>query len=213
VLTLDDIWRRLTTEDIGFFPHGRREKIPTVPGVYAWFLPLRVNKGPDELLSLYRNISAYDAGCRGLAKWSTQDAGFRWDPLSVEVSRGVSVQLPPAAQQYWSAISADLVVRDVFRQALFTATIFSRPLYVGLTNNLSRRYHNHLSGAPGQNDFHSRFTDYMKAIGEALTLEQLLFACVPIRRSNDHNADMTEEQIALLESMLKVICQPVFGDK
>ena len=214
MLTLDDIWRRLTTENIGFFPYSRRDKIPTVPGVYAWFLPLRLGKHPEDLLTFYRKISAYDAGSLGVANWKTEDAGFRWDPLSVEVRRNSSVQLPQASHRDWEAIAkAPEHVKETFRQSLFASTVFSRPLYVGLSNNLSRRYQEHQAGVAGKNDFHSRFMNYMDLLGEALTIEQLLFACVPVRSTDGAESKMTEEQIGLLENMLKVICQPVFDDK
>ena len=214
MLTLDDIWMRLTTEDIGFFPYRRRDKIPTIPGVYAWFLPLRLGKHPQDLLSSYRKISAYDAGCLGAAKWSTNNAGFRWDPLSVQVNRNTAVQLADVGRKGWDVIcGAPDHVKERFRQALFVSTIFSRPLYVGLTSNLSRRYNDHLVGVTGKNDFHNRFVNYMAQIGEAITIEQLLFACVPIRTLDGAAEDLSDEQVALLEEMLKIICQPVFDDK
>jgi hypothetical protein len=214
MLTLDDIWMRLTTEDIGFFPYRRRDKIPTVPGVYAWFFPLRLGSDPRELLCLYRKVATYDAGCLGAAKWSHGGAGFRWDPLTVEVGRNDQVQLGQAGAKNWYAISeGPQSVRNRFKQALFVSTMFSRPLYVGLTNNLSRRYNEHIAGRGEENNFHSRFNGYMRELKEGITLEQLLFACVPLRKSREEPSEMSDEQISLLEEMLKIICQPVFDDK
>ena len=53
----------------------------------------------------------------------------------------------------------------------------------------------------------------MKELDEDLTLEQLLFVCVPLRKSDNGGGEMSGEQISLLEEMLKLICQPVFDDK
>ena len=79
---------------------------------------------------------------------------------------------------------------------------------------MARRYEEHLAGQGQKNNFHNRFTDYMMELNAALTLEQLLFVCVPLRPSTiDEQDAMTDEHIALLEDMLKVICQPVFDDK
>jgi hypothetical protein len=206
---------RLTTEDIGFFTHRRRNKIPAIAGVYGWFLPLRLRKNPTDLRSLVRKICAYDAGSLGVAKWSSKNCGFRWDPLNIELSRDTAERLAEAPARKWKALeTASGTLRDRFQQALFVATIFSRPLYVGLTRNLARRYEEHLAGQGQKNNFHNRFTNYMMELNAALTLEQLLFVCVPLRPSTIDEQDvMTDEHIALLEDMLKVICQPVFDDK
>ena len=59
-------------------------------------------------------------------------------------------------------------------QALFVSTVFSRPLYVGLTNSLARRYQQHVNGDSDANNFNSRFTDDISEINESLTVEQLL---------------------------------------
>jgi len=214
MLNFDDIWMRLTTDEIGFFTHRRSPKIPAVPGVYGWFLPLRLKDNPQSLIALARRICCYDAGTRGVAKWKHEDAGFRWDPLRVELARQPNAALPTNFASRWNSVlrASDSLHRR-FARALFISTVFSRPLYVGLTNNLASRYQQHITGSADANDFHNRFVNYMSEIGEALTLEQLLFVCIPLRRAPGEPDDLNRQQITLLEQMLKIVCQPVFDDR
>lgn len=214
MLTLDDIWLQLTTEDIGFYTRRRSARIPPVPGVYGWFLPMRMRSNPTQLMTLARRIHAYDSGSRGVGTWTSDKAGFRWDPLRIEVARQPLPQVPERLESAWSSIAkAPVSVRKQFEKALFVSSIFSRPLYVGLTNNLARRYQEHVSGTPDSNNFHSRFSSYMREIDESLTIEQLLFVCIPLRKAPDESDDLTQEQIVLLEFVLKSVCQPVFDDR
>jgi hypothetical protein len=214
MLSLDDIWMRLSTEDIGFFTRRRATRIPEVPGVYGWFLPMRMNDGPRQLLSLARRVYCYDAGCLGAARWTHKSAGFRWDRLQVDVARNPEVEIPERHEQTWASVaSGSAAVKRRFEKSLLVSTIFSRPLYVGLTKNLFRRYQQHVAGEPDSNNFHNRFSSYMVELNEQLTVEQLLFVCIPLRKATGELGDLTEQQIQLLEHVLKTVCQPVFDDR
>ena len=90
------------------------------------------------------------------------------------------------------------------------SSIFSKPLYVGMATDLSDRYKSHLTGSGDGNTFHSRFGEYSKRHKLDLEVEQLLFVCVPVSMSS---GPLSREQIAVLEEILKVICQPVFDWK
>lgn len=208
--SLDEIWLKLTTSQIGFYTSRTFSKIPDAPGVYAWFLPLRLKTDPSDLLRLARQLAAYDCKSEGLASWRSEEAGFHWDPMAIELTRRVNPDLPSQISAKWQEISSGPpAVQRGFQIALMAATVFSRPLYVGLTTSLSRRHSDHTAARSG---FNSRFSAYVASIGAALTVEQLLFACVPLNRLDD-DSGYSQQQLDVLEHLLKVICQPVFDDR
>jgi len=45
-----------------------------------------------------------------------------------------------------------------------------------------------------------------------ITVRELLFVCVPLGQAGEQADEYTEDQIRALEHILKVICQPAFGD-
>jgi hypothetical protein len=89
------------------------------------------------------------------------------------------------------------------------ATIFAKPLYVGLSNNLVRRYSEHVSPA---SQFHARLVAFSSELNCELSPGQLLFVCIPLGVSGQPSDEYTEPQIRLLEELLKTLCQPAFGD-
>ena len=210
MFSLEELWVKLTTEHIGFYTFRRSDQIPTCPGVYAWFLPLRLRGEPEEFLTKARLIFSYDSGSQGPARWESTEAGFRWDPLHVQISRQIRITQSTAQGNLWNVLrDAPQDVKDQFRIAAMAASIFARPLYVGLSNNLFRRYGEHVSDGSG---FHKRFTRYMDSLKMHLPVRQLLFVCIPLVASGDEDKEYTDAQIRALEDTLKIICQPAFGD-
>jgi len=207
--SLDEIWVKLSTDDIGFYTRRTAHLVPARPGVYGWFFPLRIGPSADDMLRFARRLLAYDAHTQGVATWSEEKAGFNWDPLVVSVSRSSDHHCPDGTERNWQTIHQDAGVAKAFRQALMIGTIFARPIYVGLAGNIKRRYQDHVSGRGGDNTFHSRFVDYMKTLGRSTSVDQLLFVAIPLRGGSQ----LSKEQTSVLESILKVICQPVFGDR
>lgn len=215
--SLDEIWRRLTTSGIGFYTFRTRKRIPATPGIYAWFMPLRVTSTPGSLLELARRIFTYDPRAKGQAL--ARSYAFQWDPLHVSVARDYRIPQSSSRERYWSKIQAggDEIVSS-FQRTLMSASIFARPLYVGLTNDLSRRYSEHTEGRGEGNSFHTRYYEYKKQLEEEgvhvnLTIERMIFACIPVPDDLSAVKSFTDEQIRLSEDMLKLICQPVFGER
>lgn len=209
MFSLDEIWAKLTTSAIGFYTSRTSGDVPSRPGVYAWFLPLRLQGDPEALVRLGRLVLSYDCPSRGTGKWSTEGAGFRWDPLRVELARQPEVQLPKSVTDHWNAIQgADKETNKTLRIAMMAASIFSKPLYVGLSRNLATRYKDHTASSSG---FKTRFESYMKELDMQYPVERLIFVCVPL--SGSALSSCTDDQISVLESLLKILCQPAFGDQ
>jgi hypothetical protein len=210
MFSLEELWLKLSTSHIGFYTHRHHEAIPQLPGVYAWFLPLRLKGEPQDFLVNTRQILAYDSGSRSTGKWESNEAGFKWDPLHVRIERNTDRQISEVQDQKWALIGeAPPAVKARFRVALMAASIFSKPLYVGLSNDLLRRYLQHISDGSG---FSERFHAHVNALHLDVKVSQLLFACIPFRPTESGDTQYTDDQISVLEHMLKIICQPAFGD-
>jgi len=216
----EDLWRSLTNDHIGFYTGITASTIPERPGIYAWFFPLDLTGEPDQLLKLTRCLLSYDAKVKGIGTRTTRELSLSWDPLEVTLSRDVTVSSSRSRQTWWNNV-AKQGHSSIQRLAttLHISSIFARPLYVGLTNDLSRRYDDHVQGRGSAGTFHKRFVEFSEQlltdgyVSSKPTVRQLLFACVPAKRPRDEVGAFEEDQINLAEDILKQICQPVFGEK
>jgi hypothetical protein len=217
-ITTDEIWQKLSTSRVCFFTSRTAGRVPHKPGVYAWFLQLkhyRVNKIVD-FLSEVRKIAAYDTHSGGIGRWDSADhpnakIGFNWDPLKITLTRDIEIKESETIEKAWKAISgAPDEVQLSFSSALMIGTFFARPLYVGLATDLYRRYFQH---AKTGSQFKDRFESHVKEVGLNLTVDRLLFVCIPIEIHSDVLKGLTKERILALEHVLKVVCQPAFSDR
>ena len=91
------------------------------------------------------------------------------------------------------------------------------PLYVGRTKNLQQRYFQHTARTGhSKNDFHSRFAEWAKELGLALSVSDLLF--VSLRTRDDLNRAFDEvahndDVEFLIEQILMQFCRPSFSLK
>ena len=216
--TYDEIWQKLTTNNIGFFTSRTASRIPHKPGVYAWFLPLRHHRIERivNFLEQVRKISAYDSRSGTIGSWDSADhpearTGFNWDPIRVTVSREIRISESEVIENAWKAITtASTEIQNSFGHALLIGTLFSRPLYVGLTTDLNSRYQQHVKTG---STFKKRFEQHMIETGIRFAVDRLLFACIPIDAGEAAAQALTEERIKALEHVLKVICQPSFSER
>lgn len=219
----DELWRSLSTDKIGFYTSLTASKIPERPGIYGWFLPLRLNEDPDDLIGRAKLFFAYDTKTRGVGECSTNALGFNWDPLSISIRRNTDVPASPSRTAQWSGLTAprDEHAITAVSLAVLLGTIFAPPLYIGLTKSLHRRYEEHTQGVGQGNVFNKRFADYVDQgissgwLKNKIYIEQLLFVCIPLQilGSEERGLVTDEQQIALVENILKNICGPVFGDR
>src|SRR5438552_3592767 len=105
MFSLEELWVRLSTPEIGFYTSRRAEKIPPSPGIYAWFLPLWLRESPEELLNMARLVLCYDTASDGPGKWETTDAGFKWDPLGIRIVRQHEIRQSDAKEQLWRVLA------------------------------------------------------------------------------------------------------------
>lgn len=215
-MVLNDVWRTIGS-DVGFFYEMNFDEVPSSPGVYAWFYPLRVlSRSPTALEKFVAEVQTllnYDSGDEGppvreailpVAWWSwSLSAGRRPKPL----------QLTESLSRAWATITSNDEVFADFQQSLLKASIFMPPLYVGKADNLNTRCGQHLCGADGSNDFHRRFEDFARRLNLPLrSVDKLVFACV---RTGSPAPEVANNSVSpvheLVEAVMKSICAPPYG--
>lgn len=83
------------------------------------------------------------------------------------------------------------------------------PLYVGRTDNLQRRYTEHVKGNRERNDFNARFSSRAESLGVKAAVSDLLFACI---RTGSTEAQPTNPNATqLIEHMLLRFWQPPYS--
>lgn len=216
---INEIWMRLSTDQVGFFTKDNDTKIPTIPGVYAWFFPIDLklsdkDKIKYQLVKL-RKIYSYDAKIHDLASL-TNHYGFNWDPFSVTIKKLPEfLQVSENQFDFYDELLS-LPANDQFNTRLYTliGTLFTRPLYIGLTLNLKERYESHVNGYGKGNTFHKRFNDYIEKLGYDDQVRDLLFVCIPFLNYIKSNGQIDlDSQLRFVEALLKLLGQPIFGEK
>lgn len=215
-MVLNDVWRAIGAE-VGFYYEANFDEVPSSPGVYAWFYPLRViSRSQEGLQQFVENVQAilnYDPGDKGPPKRELSIT-FTWWSLSMVASRAPKpFQFSEPFRRAWTEITGSDALFSDFQQSLLKASIFMPPLYVGKADNLNSRCGQHLSGVDGANDFHRRFEEYGRHLNLPVrNVRQLVFACVRTASADDNGMGSSSSPVhEFLESIMKSICAPSFG--
>lgn len=175
-MNYNDIWRT-AKDNLGFFTYANRDQIPASPGIYAWFLPLKLkSKLPEELIEEANLLMYYDSLCSSKPV-KESEVGFCWDTIGIKIEKKPPTKSSYTCRKKWDKLSDKLEALDKIRKALMLSSIFASPLYVGRTNALDKRYMQHVSGSDC-NDFHSRFIKFTQENNANIRIEDLLFVCI-----------------------------------
>ena len=227
---LNNTWIDMSNDEIGFYVRENSQRIPNKRGVYAWFYPLwlnfdmndnasdeqRENNLRDQVRKI-RNIHAYDPLIKNLA-FLDKEFDFKWEPLNVNISKKPEkINLYKKDEKTWNDLSkkGEKTKTNTKKYALL-GTLFTRPLYIGLADNLNVRYNDHINGYGNDNNFNKRITDYFLKINVNYSVSDLLFVCIPfdeIESSKNKDENIWRNQQEVIENILKVIGQPIFGSK
>jgi hypothetical protein len=207
-MALNDVWRNINRE-IGIYWKGRFDQVPDVPGVYAWFYPLRITT--SELAVFLGDIAklfSFDAARNGLADGSAM-LRFAWEEAGIDVKlRPTASALPADIIQIWNQVRTDPERFDRLRMVVMRGSLLMPPLYVGKARSLAVRCQQHLTGT-GKNDFHERFQQYAAAAElSARVVEDLVFACIQTGEAVDNPDEAIE---GLVEEILKRACRPKYS--
>lgn len=204
-MRLNDVWKK-ANEQIGFYTKDNFENIPSLPGVYAWFYPLRITS--DKLSDFLKQVSFilnYDAVNAGLPS-RTNEVIYNWEKLIIKIE---TANLDADYSRYentWKKLCTTENF-DTFRKIILKSSIFLPPLYVGKTTNLNIRSFQHINGTAG-NSFHSRFethaekNDYVSA----KSVKDLLLVTL-----TTEEIICDEDTEGLIEFLLKIFSKPKYS--
>ena len=222
-MSINNLWLKLSNKDIGFYTHETKHNIPNIGGVYSWILPTKFNPRIDDSLvnslKKIKKIQAYDSNIEKFSEL-TETFSFNWDPYDVTLKKNDGDQ--NLSQSFLDTLeSMDDENIGIFKRAILLGSIFSRPLYIGYTNNLARRYHQHVTGSGSGSNFHNRFNKYLSDLIEKeklnetnrnnsniynFKIEDLLFVSLNFEKS-----DLKDNELKLIEEVLKILANPIFS--
>ena len=190
---------------LGVYTIETSGSIPTYPGCYAWFLPLWFYSDEfDKLISTICGFLSYEPGSE---KATTVD--FTRDRLDIHLSKSPIIRLVDEYRQTWNDAISDPLTRESLQETFLQASLLMPPLYVGRTDNLQRRYGEHVKGNRERNDFNARFSSTAKELGVNAAVSDLLFACV--RTGPTETQPINPRATKLIEHMLLRFWQPPFS--
>lgn len=190
------------------FWKGRFDRVPAVPGVYAWFYPLRItSENLDALLQELQVVFSFDARLNGEAVHDLKTR-IGWDDLALRLSmRPSNPAMPSDASTAWDKAVRDPEQFQRLRKVVLRGSLFMPPLYVGKTRSLAVRCGQHLAGTDN-NDFHGRYETYAREHRlNAARVNDLLFACIATGAETDDSME------GILEEILKRACRPRYSYK
>lgn len=207
----DELWRELTTSRIGFFTSKTSAKIPNKPGVYAWILPLELNGDASSVIRKNKTILSYDSMAKDIFCFE-QETEYQWQKIDVTLKTKTDYRRETTQEKYWSELESVLEKDDLksMRQIFLLSSLFTKPLYVGLTKNLYNRYQQHTTESD-KNSFNKRFESFSKEKGLNKSVKDLIFVGITLPLNLDEAT--IDKQLKVLEYMLKNISGPVFGEK
>ena len=209
-----NVFRNLTSVDerLGFYTKETKDKIPELPGCYAWFLPLWFYRSDlDNLVQLVGAVLDYEHnGEREV------EVPFNWDSIRLRLRRASTLRATDSVRATWERVLADDRARTALQETLLEASLLMPPLYVGRTRNLRQRYLQHtVKRGHNKNDFYSRFTELAAALELHISVSDLLF--VSLRTSDELGRalpDVAPDDVELLiEQLLMQFCRPPFSLK
>ncbi len=210
-MALHDVWRSYS-KDANVYHKYTFSDIPTSPGIYAWFYPLRLSD--DELTSFIKEMNMvlkFDSFAGGTAV-GTAEIEFAWRRVGIEATlTPKTAQLACSVEDSWKKIRSDPEARTKFEKMLLRSSVLMQPLYVGKAKNLQRRCAQHRKG--GERTFRSRFEKYSCANNlRTRSVDDLLFLTIDTRLDKaDDCFDVNLEDV--LEEVMKRACQPPFGKR
>jgi hypothetical protein len=194
--------------------------VPSDPGVYAWFYPLRII-GTDMLrlvdeINFIFNFN-HDSASGGNSKMV---GSLGWRDYTLE-TKFTELSTTSSLFAMWNDYISKYSSKDEFpedseevkelKRIIFISSVFLPPLYIGKTNDLHRRCFEHILGSADSNSFHNRFKKHVEYNKDASCrgIEDLLFACINTRDFSS----LPQENEELIEKILMNLVKPIFSLK
>ena len=188
----------------------RGHDIPEHPGCYAWMLPLWLYRDDlGDFLSLTNNVLNHESVAKVRSSIS-----FSWEDIDLTAARHSRARHTEAKERTWNTVLHDSEALAFLKETLLEVSLFMRPLYVGKTDNLRRRYLQHVEGKDQwSNVFHTRLSQCADALGLKLRVVDLLFVSLKTQRIPESIQDKVtdDEYNLLIEQIMMQLCHPPFS--
>lgn len=208
--SINDIWRNI---EVGFYTYRDKDRIPSLPGSYAWYCPLDIKSDNfDEFMQTYKTIFEYDNQNEANVILRKTEVDLPWKTLKQSVKISLKMLSKDktfsnrTVEDLWTEINSNNKLLKKFRIALLQSSILLPPLYVGKTINLKNRYKEHCESDVNseKGSFKKRFVSHINKNGINIPFEDLIFFATTIE-------DFPENSEAFLEEILKLFSQPIYS--
>ena len=191
---------------LGLYTHETHESIPTSAGCYAWFLPLWFyHMDYGELIgTIAQFLNFEDDPLR------SANIQFTRDQIQLSVTKSALVRENDGYRKLWEETCGDERTREWLQEVFLEASLLMPPLYVGRTDNLQRRYGEHVKGKEDTNDFHARFSARANTLKVKVAVSDLLFACIRTQ-SDDASLAADQKMEKLIEHLFHRFWHPPFS--
>ena len=141
---------------------------------------------------------------------------FKWESIAVTAAKKTDAHATEPKIATWNKLLENPSDRRAIQQTLLEASLFLPPLYVGMTNNLKRRYIDHTDPPdPRKNVFHNRLQQCLDSLELKLSANDLLFVSLTTPSTLSYaDGDVTEKEFnELVEQILMQSCRPTLSER
>ena len=202
--------------NVGIYTGDTEAHIPETSGCYAWLIPLWIiSDNMESCLDYYAKLFSFESSPFRLnreLKWAEVD-------LSILKRQAVTVSPLSEHEKTWRKLINDETAKSALESVLLISSLFMPPLYVGRSNNLKRRYREHIETAKttDRNVFGARFTEFSNKYGAKFEVADLLFWCIEtsfIDSTALKQVDVEQNQFdMLIEKLLFELVNPPFSER
>jgi len=218
-VALSDVWGDISSY-IQVYTARNFDDVPSSPGIYAWYYPIKLPSSNIEDLSLeLSSVLNYDSKLKS-DKDRMGNIEFNWKNIEVNLKEKHNDSFPPRIKEHWEEFKNDEQSIKELERMMLVGSILMPPLYIGKTNNLNIRCRQHRSNTNfDENNFHTRFENYMKNKvlenqEQHLTqyVEDLIFVCIKTDAFENTEKDNTKSE-EILEEIFKIFARPPYSER
>ena len=218
-MALSDVWNDISSY-IRVYTARNFDEVPSSPGIYAWYYPIKLPSSNIEDLSIeLSSVLNYDSKLK-TNKDNNGNIEFNWKNIEVNLKEKHNDTFPPKIKEHWEVFKKDEKSIKNLERMMLVGSILMPPLYIGKTNNLNIRCRQHRSNLNiDENNFHSRFENFTKnkvlENNEHLltqNVEDLIFVCIKTDTLENTHQDNTKSE-ELLEEIFKLFARPPYSEK
>jgi len=203
-------------QKIKYYTFETFKDIPSEPGVYVWFYPLRIkDRNIDLFIDEVNYVFNFNINENG-EYCPKAEVNLGWKNYSIE-TKYRQVAKSASFIKSWGKLFIDAAKTgdkkdlEELKKVIFISSVFMPPLYIGKATDLFTRCQQHIVGSSKENNtFNKRYNDYAKRKNlSCKDVEGLIFACISTKTFG-----LTGEKYEnLIERILMNLIKPIYSIK